>query len=266
MIQYCLVCLVYLTLSIKYYSLHMNDLEVAYSEIMDSQEFDEHLLDYSVLDRHIEVLDKLSKLTNNSITIYDNFKREHVWVSSSHKKLFGSNEYDDVQIHPEDFEAVMRNGMACMRHFFFGNKNAANHKLIREYRINIKGVFRRVTEQMQLLETDSKGNLWLIVSMMDISPNQSPPYRVDSKLINFMTGDFISPIDTFFNSKSIISDRETSILKLIYEGLSSKEISDKLYISVHTVNTHRQRILEKLKVDTSLEAVKYAIALGLFEN
>jgi DNA-binding CsgD family transcriptional regulator len=180
--------------------------------------------------------------------------------------LFGCNEYDDIQIHPDDFEAVMRNGITCMRHFFIGNKNAANQKLVREYRININGVFRRITEQIQVLETDCKGNIWLTFSMMDISPNQSPPYRVDSKLINFKTGDFISPIDTFFNTKSILSDREISVLKWIHEGLLSKEIAEKLCISVHTVNTHRQRILEKLKVDTSMEAVKYATALGLFDR
>lgn len=35
-----------------------------------------------------------------------------------------------------------------------------------------------------------------------------------------------------------------------------------LSISVHTVNTHRQRILEKLRVGTSIEAIKYAAAAG----
>ena len=244
----------------------MNELEAVYYEIMNSLEFDESLLDYSILEQHIEAFTKISKWSNNSITIYDNFRKEHVWVSSNHKELFGCNEYDDIQIHPDDFEAVMRNGITCMRHFLIGNKNAANQKLIREYRININGVFRRVTEQMQVLETDGKGNIWLTFSMMDISPNQSPPYRVNSKLINFKTGDFISPVDTFFNSKSILSDREISILILIQEGLLSKEISAKLCISVHTVNTHRQRILETLNVDTSMEAVKYAIALGLFDR
>jgi DNA-binding CsgD family transcriptional regulator len=244
----------------------MNNLQAIFCEVMDSLKFDESLLDYTVLERHIEFIAKISEWSNNSITIYDNFRKEHVWASSNHKELFGCNEQDDIQIHPDDFEAVMRNGITCMRHFFIGNKNAANQKLVREYRINIKGVFRRVTEQIQVLETDCKGNIWLTFSMMDISPNQSPPYRVDSKLINFKTGDFISPVDSFFNSKSILSDREISILRLIYEGLLSKEISAKLCISVHTVNTHRQRILEKLKVDTSMEAVKYAVALGLFDN
>ena len=244
----------------------MNELESVCDGLMDSFNFDESSLDYSILDKYIESISELSKFSNNSITIYDNFKREHVFVSSNHKELFGCNEYDDIQIHPEDFEAVMRNAIACMRHFFTENKNTSNHKLIREYRINIKGIYRRVTEQIQILEVDRKGNPWLSLCIMDISPNQSAPFRVDSKLINFKTGDFITPVDTYFDRKSILSEREIAVLKLIHEGMLSKMISDKLCISVHTVNTHRQRILEKLKVDTSMEAVKYAIALGLLDG
>ena len=244
----------------------MSEIESAYNELMDSLNFDESLLDYSVLDKHIESVSELSKILNNSITIYDNFKRKHVFISPNHKELFGYNVFDDIQIHPEDFETVIRNAITCVRHFFIGNKNASNHKFIREYRININGVYRRVTEQIQLLEIDSKGNPWLSLCIMDISPNQSPPFRVDSKLINFRTGDFISPVDTYFDRKAILSEREIEVLKLIHEGLLSKEISGKLCISVHTVNTHRQRILEKLKVDTSIEAVKYAMALGLLDD
>lgn len=42
-----------------------------------------------------------------------------------------------------------------------------------------------------------------------------------------------------------LSDRELEIIKLIEAGLGSKEIADKLFLSVHTVNTHRSNILEK---------------------
>ena len=52
----------------------------------------------------------------------------------------------------------------------------------------------------------------------------------------------------------------------IEQGKLSKEIADKLHISVHTVNTHRQRILKKLKVDNSIEAIKYARILGSFDD
>ena len=60
-----------------------------------------------------------------------------------------------------------------------------------------------------------------------------------------------------------MSGREREILRLIGRGKLSKEIADQLAISVHTVNTHRQRILEKLNVDNSMEAVRYASARGL---
>ncbi len=42
-----------------------------------------------------------------------------------------------------------------------------------------------------------------------------------------------------------LSYREFEIIRLIEAGLSSKEIADKLFLSVHTVNTHRSNILEK---------------------
>jgi DNA-binding CsgD family transcriptional regulator len=43
----------------------------------------------------------------------------------------------------------------------------------------------------------------------------------------------------------------------------SKQIADKLFLSVNTVNTHRQRIIEKLNVSNTAEAVQYAGRLGL---
>jgi hypothetical protein len=44
---------------------------------------------------------------------------------------------------------------------------------------------------------------------------------------------------------SVFSKREFDILKLIESGISSKEIADKLFLSLHTVNTHRSNILKK---------------------
>jgi len=60
-----------------------------------------------------------------------------------------------------------------------------------------------------------------------------------------------------------LSKREKEILKLISDGKASKEIADDLYISVHTVNTHRQNILEKLNVKNSHEAIKIIQNYGL---
>ncbi|GEN76663.1 response regulator transcription factor [Chryseobacterium hagamense] len=56
-----------------------------------------------------------------------------------------------------------------------------------------------------------------------------------------------------------LTRRELEILKLICDGLSSKDISEKLFISINTVETHRKRILLKLNVKNSVGVVKYAL-------
>lgn len=56
-----------------------------------------------------------------------------------------------------------------------------------------------------------------------------------------------------------LTKREMEILKLICDGLSSKDISEKLFISINTVETHRKRILLKLNVKNSVGVVKYAL-------
>lgn len=65
--------------------------------------------------------------------------------------------------------------------------------------------------------------------------------------------------------ENVLSKREQEVLRLVKDGLPSKEIAEKLFISIHTVNTHRQRILEKLNVTNSYEAIQYASGLGLLK-
>jgi DNA-binding CsgD family transcriptional regulator len=57
----------------------------------------------------------------------------------------------------------------------------------------------------------------------------------------------------------IISDRESDILKCVAQGLTNKEISEKLNISVHTVITHRKNITFKLGIKTIAGLTVYAI-------
>lgn len=61
----------------------------------------------------------------------------------------------------------------------------------------------------------------------------------------------------------LLSQRERQVLRLISEGKPSKEIADRLCISVNTVNRHRQNILQHLHVSNSVEACRIASELGL---
>lgn len=60
-----------------------------------------------------------------------------------------------------------------------------------------------------------------------------------------------------------LSAREKEILHLIQYGRRSKEIASKLSVSIHTVNRHRQNILQKLKVSSAIEACRVAQNMGL---
>jgi len=60
-----------------------------------------------------------------------------------------------------------------------------------------------------------------------------------------------------------LTAREREILKLIAEGHTSREIADKLFISLKTVLGHRTKIMEKLDLHNRTELIKYAMRKGL---
>ena len=102
-----------------------------------------------------------------------------------------------MRIHPDDYATVMKHGVAGMKHVFMrkDNLNVRQYKLIREYRALVHGSYRRITEEMQVLETDRRGNVWLVLSIVNLSPNQSMPFKAASQLIDTRTGDAFSFIN-----------------------------------------------------------------------
>ena len=65
------------------------------------------------------------------------------------------------------------------------------------------------------------------------------------------------------NETSVLSPREKEILQLMAEGSTTKRIADQLKVSVKTVETHRQHIMEKLNIFSIAELTKYAIKEGI---
>jgi two-component system response regulator NreC len=63
-----------------------------------------------------------------------------------------------------------------------------------------------------------------------------------------------------------LSDREREVLRLLALGHTNQEIAKMLYLSVRTVETHRAHIMQKLRLTTRAELVRYAIDTGLLEE
>ncbi len=72
-----------------------------------------------------------------------------------------------------------------------------------------------------------------------------------------------TPVDDPYGS---LSEREREVLHLVVDGLTTKEISKRLGISVKTAENHRCRILDKLDVRNSAELVRYAVRKRLVDH
>ncbi len=62
-----------------------------------------------------------------------------------------------------------------------------------------------------------------------------------------------------------LSPREREILGLIAQGLTSGEIAEKLFLSPHTIQSHRDHIMAKLGLHSKAALIKYAISRGLID-
>lgn len=72
----------------------------------------------------------------------------------------------------------------------------------------------------------------------------------------------IQDVPIFTKSYDIFTRREREILKGIIEGKSSKELSDELFVSIHTINAHRKNIIAKAGVKNPLELVSKVVGEG----
>lgn len=64
----------------------------------------------------------------------------------------------------------------------------------------------------------------------------------------------------------VLTTTERDIVMAIAKGLTTKEIAEERFSSVHTITTHRKNIFRKLGVNTAHEVVKYALRAGLVES
>ena len=157
-------------------------------------------------------------------------------------------------VHPDDWEVVRRIDKKVWEFLdTLPEEEKLAYKYIYELRVLERGKYVRMIYQMRILAF--KGDNFLAMGIIDIAPEQSANTSVRFQIKNCLT-DEIVPFAIESATDVLLTPREREILALAKEGMFSKEISEKLNISIHTVNRHRQNILEKLQVDNIIEAMK----------
>lgn len=134
---------------------------------------------------------------------------------------------------------------------------------------------------IQYLPSDSKLNNKLTATLYDIYNNEEwlrLHSQVEEKIFVpaiKMVEDKVKQQDVAKNISSMVlgatdnsealSERETDVVVCIVQGMSNKEIADKLYISINTVITHRRNISRKLQIHSTAGLTIYAIVNGLVD-
>jgi two-component system, NarL family, response regulator NreC len=89
---------------------------------------------------------------------------------------------------------------------------------------------------------------------------------VDSELATTLVGQAVPERARAEDALSeVLSERELQVLKLVAEGFSSREISERIFIGTKTVETYRGRFAEKLGLKSRADIVRYALEIGLLK-
>ena len=157
-------------------------------------------------------------------------------------------------VHPDDLEVVRRIDKKVWEFLdTLPEEEKLTYKYIYEMRVLDRGKYVRMIYQMRILAF--KDDNFLGMGIIDLAPEQSANTSVRFQIKNCLT-DEIVPFAIETATDTLLTPRAREILALAKQGMFSKEISEKLNISIHTVNRHRQNILEKLQVDNIIEAIR----------
>lgn len=247
----------------------------ALEQIFSYQDFEVDSAEYLEFEKKASLLKRLAEVENSSLSVVDLYKKKYILLGSRYLEPFentlGEYEPQDafyfVQLfHPDDLPIVMDSYMRFLRFSLeLPEGERKDYKLILNYRQCDKyGKYLNIIVQLVVLELDKKGNIWLVLIIDDLLPDKISFEGVNRRLIHLKTGKiclFKNEMEP--NRKSILSTREVEVLGLVSKGFASKEIADKLFLSINTVNNHRQNILEKVGATNTSEAVNYARNLGI---
>ena len=201
---------------------------------------------------HLKILEQAGSF---AVFLLDRFGRYYYVTEYVTEDIQASDELNiEKLVHPDDLEVVRRIDKKVWEFLdTLPEEEKLTYKYIYEMRVLDRGKYVRMIYQMRLLAF--KDNNFLGMGIIDLAPEQSANTSVRFQIKNCLT-DEIVPFAIESATDTLLTPREREILALAKEGMFSKEISEKLNISIHTVNRHRQNILEKLQVDNIIEAIR----------
>lgn len=125
--------------------------------------------------------------------------------------------------------------------------------ILRALRSGLAGYIKKdcdVAEVLQAMEATGQGERFFCGQILDVLHADQVP---------------LSDLERFEMSCDpvVLTDREVQVLGLIAEGLTNLAIAERLFLSAHTVHTHRKNIMQKLGLKNTAAMVMYAVKAGV---
>lgn len=206
--------------------------------------------------------------------IFNCFTAEMEFVDSKVIEVLGHTEQELTaqkiveSIHPEDISYFLNFENEVTKFF---NRLPADkvfkYKVSYDYRVKkADGQYIRLLQQVTTIQSDENG---AVIRTFGVHTDISHLKSEGKPLLSFigLEGEpsyyNVKPSTVFIAQKPLLSKREREILKMIVDGKSSNMIAEDLFISRHTVSTHRRNILEKTGSTSLADLVTKAIFEGL---
>lgn len=231
-------------------------------------------VDYDVWSERRASIQTFSEMSQSCIFMVDVFKERYDFASDNFARMFGYNpawiktirvqgDLLEERIHPDDREELVDYQIEHGQFIYSLPQEERNdyQQIFQMRMLNARQEYVNVISRHQVIQKDKNGKAWIVMGVMDLSPDQTPAGRVKRTVINRKTGEILA--SAAIPADQQLTKREIEILKLIRQGFLSKEIAYKLNLSIYTVNNHRKNILAKLKANNVVEAIIRAESLGI---
>lgn len=216
---------------------------------------------------------RLQVFSNQAIRILDTSSMKYLYISESIKELTGftAKEVEAGGLlfaykltHLIDIFRLAKATLkvkAALKKLSYDEKMSARFSF--DVRFTCKdGTVKKVLQNCHILKVNQKQEpLLLFFASTDITAYKSDTYMNYSLSVYDADKGFVTILkDSIAEENCPLSVRELEVLNQTASGFSTKEIADKLTLSLETVKTHRRNMLQKVNAKNTIEMVRLAIA------
>lgn len=229
-----------------------------------------HDLDLSLHQKLIDVF----HVGNYYFYFFDIKNLSFTYISPGTKKVLGFEPEELTvplfmsRIHPDD-QAVFLNHESAVIDFVktLSNDRIGKYKFSYDYRVmNKSGHYVRILQQVVAMQFEDNNNLLLT---MGVHTDISHLKKNTTSVLSFIGLDGepsyidVNVKEVYKVSGEIFTKREKEVLHFLLRGMQSQEIARQLFISKHTVDTHRKNILAKTNTKNTIELAMKVVSQGL---